>query len=67
MSSKAGASARNEIVILARRLGIDVSESDIDYALGLDDLGRRALRQATDALSPGEEPATPFALPVTHD
>lgn len=67
MSSKVGAGARNELVILARRLGIDVSENDIDYASQLDDLGRTALRQAIDTLSPEEEPATPFTLPMTHD
>ena len=56
----------NELSVLARRLGIDVTEHDIECAMGLDDLGRAALRQATDALRAEEEPATSFAPPAHH-
>lgn len=63
MSSAAGETRAQDIVVLARRLGLTLSDADLDFALNLDARGRRPLMELADDLPISVEPAVVFTPP----
>ena len=55
------ASARSELLVLARRAGVSLSKEDLAFALGLEERGHAGLERARLALAPEDEPATSFS------
>jgi hypothetical protein len=63
MSNAADDTRAQDIVALARRLGLTLTDADLDFALDLDARGRRPLMELADNLPIGVEPTFAFTPP----